>query len=57
MNFSALAKPVHARCKACDRRWLPKRDDPLPGTTLACPECGLDGATVVLDFGPQAELL
>lgn len=29
----------------------------MPGKELKCPGCGLDGATVVLDFDPQEQLL
>jgi DNA-directed RNA polymerase subunit RPC12/RpoP len=51
----------YTRCKWCGHRWLGVEVPfvagvPLPGKDLKCPECGLDGATVVLDFDPQREL-
>lgn len=53
------------RCKFCGHRWPGVRrvlseaiaaGEPIPGKDLKCPECGLDGATVVLDSNPQQEL-
>lgn len=56
---------LYTRCKWCDHRWLGVRaplceairaDEPLPGKDLKCPQCGLDGATIVVDGSQQGEL-
>jgi hypothetical protein len=46
----------HALCKWCGFRWQLQPSDPLPGKALACPKCGHNGSTVVLDFDPQTEM-
>jgi len=60
------ATPEYTRCKWCGHRWLGlprglgealKAREPLPGKDLKCPQCGLDGATIVTDFDPQQELI
>lgn len=50
------------RCKFCGFRWqgctIPfTPGQPLPGKDLACPECGMAGMSIVLDFEPQRPLL
>lgn len=57
ITVGELGLIYHARCKFCGRRWRLEPDDPIPGKELACPECALDGATVVMDYEPQVELL
>ena len=59
-----IAEPMnnYVRCKFCDHRWLGVQTPfipgaPTPGKDLACPQCRLDGATIVMDFHPQEQLL
>lgn len=54
----------YVRCKFCSTRWLwghwqteYKAGRPMPGKDLKCPNCGLDGMSVVMDFDPQEQLL
>lgn len=64
--MAETASMSYVRCKWCSHRWLGVRTilreamdagEPLPGKDLKCPKCGLDGATVVLDFDPQEQLI
>jgi rubredoxin len=56
----------YVRCKYCRHRWQGVRaplseaiaaGEPIPGKDLKCPQCGLDGATIVLDSDPQGQLI
>lgn len=54
---------MYTRCKFCGHRWLGVELHPLianthlPGKDLKCPQCGLAGSAIVLDFDPQEQLL
>lgn len=64
-----MNEPTNTRCRWCGYRWvgLPlgaaehaRRGDRLPGMgegkDLRCPQCGLGGSAIVVDFDPQAPL-
>jgi hypothetical protein len=54
----------YVRCRSRGLRWsVPRIDfrnpEPgiLPGKDLKCQNCGMSGASIVLDFDPQEQLL